>query len=327
MGRILLTGGAGFIGSHVAEALVRRANEVCIVDNFDSFYPSSRKRQNLDLVGKAGDFDFQEVDIRDLESLSRVFEDHRPDIVIHLAAKAGVRPSIHDPATYYEVNVRGTLNLLEMCRQQRVGKFLFGSSSSVYGDANSAPWSEDVTNLRPVSPYAASKVAGEVLCHTYAHLHAIRVVCLRFFTVYGPRQRPDLAIHKFTSLIEAGLPIPIYGDGTAGRDFTHVSDIVCGILAAIDFASRNGVSFEIFNLGNSHPVALNELVAALRKATQKAVDIRHEPPQPGDVSLTWANISKAAQLLGYQPRTTLEDGLANFVAWYRGEPRVERRAA
>jgi UDP-glucuronate 4-epimerase len=327
MGRILLTGGAGFIGSHVAEALVRRAKDVCIVDNFDSFYPSSWKRQNLELVARTGDFDFQEVDIRDLESLSRVFECRRPDIVIHLAAKAGVRPSIYDPASYYEVNVRGTLNLLEMCRQHGVGKFLFGSSSSVYGDANSAPWSEEITNLRPVSPYAASKVAGELLCHTYAHLYAITVICLRFFTVYGPRQRPDLAIHKFTSLIEAGLPIPIYGDGSAGRDFTHVSDIVRGVLAAIDFASGSGVSFEIFNLGNSHPIALNELVAALQKATERTVEIRHEPPQPGDVSLTWANISKASQSLGYRPQTTLEEGLANFVEWYRRDSRIEYQAA
>jgi UDP-glucuronate 4-epimerase len=243
----------------------------------------------------------------------------RPDVVIHLAARAGVRPSIEQPRLYEQVNVAGTLNLLEMCRQFRVRKFLFGSSSSVYGATSRVPFSENQTELRPVSVYAATKLAGEMLCYTYAHLFALPVICLRFFTVYGPRQRPDLAIHKFTALIEAGKPVPFFGDGSAGRDYTWVADIVAGVLAAVDYEPRpvDGVPFEVFNLGNSHPVKLAEMVESLERIIGKKAILERYPPQPGDVPLTWADISKASRLLGYRPATRLDEGLKHFVAWYR----------
>jgi UDP-glucuronate 4-epimerase len=244
----------------------------------------------------------------------------RPELIIHLAARAGVRPSIEEPSGYAEVNINGTLNLLEICREFRVRKLVFGSSSSVYGATSRAPFSEDQVELRPISPYAATKLAAEMLCYTYAHLSGIPVICLRFFTVYGPRQRPDLAIHKFTSLIEAGKPVPIFGNGSSGRDYTYIGDIVAGVLAATEYElpSRHGaVPFEVFNLGNSHPVKLSELVELLEQITHKKAMRQQRPLQPGDVPLTWADISKAGRLLGYRPATRLEEGLEQFVAWYR----------
>ncbi len=230
-----------------------------------------------------------------------------------------MRPSIEQPHSYEQVNVAGTLNLLEMCRQLAVSKFLFGSSSSVYGATSRVPFSENQVELRPISVYAATKIAGEMLCYTYAHLFALPVICLRFFTVYGPRQRPDLAIHKFTALIEAGKPVPIFGDGSAGRDYTWVDDIAAGVMAAVDYEPHpvGGVPFEVFNLGNSHPVKLAEMVELLERITGKRVILERNPPQPGDVPLTWADISKAGRLLGYRPATRLEEGLEKFVAWYR----------
>jgi UDP-glucuronate 4-epimerase len=318
--RILLTGGAGFIGSHVAEALLRRGAQLTVVDNLDDFYPPAWKKANLEDMRRAGKFDFHAVDICDFEALREVISRARPDAVIHLAARAGVRPSIEQPRLYERVNVAGTMNLLDLCRECGVRRFVFGSSSSVYGASSRAPFSEDQIELRPLSPYAATKLAGEMLCYTYAHLFGLPVICLRFFTVYGPRQRPDLAIHKFTALIEAGKPVPIYGDASAGRDYTYVDDVVAGTLAALDYELRPGagaVPFEVFNLGNSHPVKLDELVELLERATGRKAIREPKPPQPGDVPLTWADVSKSERLLGYRPAVPIAEGLRRFVAWYR----------
>ena len=328
--RILLTGGAGFIGSHLAEALLRNRARLSVVDNLDDFYSPAWKKANLESVRKAGAFDFFEQDICDADRMRETFARARPDAVIHLAARAGVRPSIEQPRLYERVNVAGTVNLLELCREFRVSRLVFGSSSSVYGACASAPFSEAEAGLIPISPYAATKLAGEFFCHTYAHLYKLPVIALRFFTVYGPRQRPDLAIHKFVARIEAGQPIPIFGDGETGRDYTYVDDIVAGVLAALDYnfssysaplpadeAAMDAAPFEIFNLGNSRPVKLSELVCLLERATGKKAIVHRESPQQGDVPLTWADISKAEKLLGYRPQTAMEEGLRKFVAWSR----------
>jgi len=323
--RVLLTGGAGFIGSHVAEALLRRGAELTISDDLDEFYSPDWKKANLEEVRRTGNFRFLQADICDAEPLRTLFAEMNFDAVVHLAARAGVRPSLEQPRLYERVNVGGTLNLLELCREFGVSKVLFGSSSSVYGVSSRVPFSEVQTDLRPISPYAATKLAGELLCYTYAHLYRLSVVCLRFFTVYGPRQRPDLAIHKFTSQIESGHPIRLYGDGNSGRDYTYVDDIVAGVLAALDYSPQSGsVPFEVFNLGNSRPVKLAEMVEALERATGRTATTSHEPDQPGDVPLTWADISKASCLLGYKPATPLAEGLQRFVTWFRAAPRSRR---
>jgi UDP-glucuronate 4-epimerase len=319
--RVLLTGGAGFIGSHVAEELLRRGVQLTIVDNLDRFYSPLRKKANLKHIRRSGSYSFVNHDIRMAAKMREIMERARPDTVIHLAARAGVRPSIEQPMLYERVNIGGTLNLLELARQFGVGKFIFGSSSSVYGATSKEPFSEDQAELRPISPYGVTKLAGEMLGYTYAHLYRMPVICLRFFTVYGPRQRPDLAIHKFTALIEEGKPLPIFGDGSAGRDYTYVDDIVAGIMEALEYQvpTEAGGPFEIFNLGNSHPVTLTELVRLLEKTIgRKAVQVQ-KPMQSGDVPLTWADISKSSRVLGYRPRTRLEDGLKRFVTWYRSE--------
>ena len=317
--RVLLTGGAGFIGSHLAEALLRNHMALSIVDNLDEFYSPAWKKANLESIKKFGSFEFFDADICDAERMREIVASAGPDVLIHLAARAGVRPSIEQPRLYERVNVAGTVNLLDLCREFHISRMIFGSSSSVYGACTRAPFSEGQSDLRPISPYAATKLAGESFCYTYAHLYRLPVVALRFFTVYGPRQRPDLAIHKFVARIEAGKPLPIFGDGETGRDYTYVDDIVSGILGALDydFSSTSGVPFEIFNLGNSHPVKLAELVCMLERATGKKALVQREAPQQGDVPLTWADVSKAQNLLGYRPKTTLEDGLKKFVAWYR----------
>src|ERR1700682_88182 len=231
--RIVLTGGAGFIGSHLATALLRRGIQLTIMDNLDAFYPPSWKRANLEEIRRAGEFKLAQVDICDMESARAAVAAAQPDAIVHLAARAGVRPSIEQPRLYEQVNVAGTMNLLEISRELGVKQFIFGSSSSIYGASSQAPFSEDQVEMKPISPYAATKLAGEMLCYTYAHLYGLGVVCLRFFTVYGPRQRPDLAIHKFFALLEAGKPIPFFGDGSSGRDYTYVDDIVAGIVAAL----------------------------------------------------------------------------------------------
>jgi UDP-glucuronate 4-epimerase len=324
--RILLTGGAGFIGSHVAEALLRAGACLAIVDKLDDFYSPAWKKANLESVRKIAHFDFFEQDICSMDCMREAFAGFRPDAIIHLAARAGVRPSIEQPRLYEQVNVAGTVNLLELCKEFQVSRFIFGSSSSVYGESDRAPFSETQYDLRPISPYAATKLAGESFCYTYAHLYNLPVIALRFFTVYGPRQRPDLAIHKFVARIEAGKSIPIFGDGETGRDYTFVEDIVAGILGALDydFSSTAGAPFEICNLGNSHPVKLSELVHMLEQATGEKAIIHREPAQQGDVPLTWADISKAGKLLGYQPQTKLEEGLKKFVAWYRSADPIRR---
>jgi UDP-glucuronate 4-epimerase len=327
--RILLTGGAGFIGSHLAEALLRSRAQLSIVDNLDEFYSPAWKQANLEAIRKIAPFEFFNQDICATDGMREIVAKVRPDAVVHLAARAGVRPSIEQPRLYERVNVAGTVNLLELCREFRVSRLIFGSSSSVYGAASSAPFSEAQSDLRPISPYAATKLSGELFCHTYAHLYQLPIVALRFFTVYGPRQRPDLAIHKFVARIDAGKPIPIFGDGETGRDYTYVDDIVAGILGALayDFSATTAAGrapFEICNLGNSHPVKLSELVAMLESATGKKALIQREGLQQGDVPLTWADVSKAGKLLGYRPQTTLEAGLQKFVAWYRAADPIQR---
>jgi UDP-glucuronate 4-epimerase len=314
---ILLTGGAGFIGSHVAEALLTRGYPLSIVDNLDSFYEPRRKKENLAEIRRAGEFDFLELDICDIELLRAAMRDLAPNIVIHLAARAGVRPSIEQPSLYERVNVAGTVHILELARQLHIDRVILGSSSSVYGATNRVPFSEDDPVLRPISPYAATKLAAELMGYTYASLYGITVLCLRFFTVYGPRQRPDLAIHKFTALMEAGKPIPVFGDGSMGRDYTYVDDIVAGILSSLEYRVPSTIPFDIFNLGNSHPVKLTELIDYLQKATGREAIRNFKPPQPGDVPLTWANIDKASKLLGYRPQVRMADGLQEFVTWYR----------
>jgi UDP-glucuronate 4-epimerase len=323
--RVLLTGGAGFIGSHVGEALLRRGVHLTVVDSLDNFYSPAWKRANLEDIRRAGPFDFLEKDICDFEAMRDAFSRAKPDVVIHLAARAGVRPSMEQPRLYAKVNLAGTTNLLELAREFMVPRFLFGSSSSVYGATSRTPFAEDHVEGRPISPYAATKLAGELLCYTYAHLYRIVMVSLRFFTVYGPRQRPDLAIHKFIALMESGRPIPVFGDGSTGRDYTYVDDIVAGVLAALDYQLPPGVPYDVFNLGNASPSTLNELVALLEKVTGRKVQRDERPLQPGDVPLTWADISKSSRLLGYKPATPLAQGLEKMVAWYRSAP-PHRRA-
>jgi UDP-glucuronate 4-epimerase len=317
--QVVLTGGAGFIGSHLAERLLRRGLQLTIIDNLDDFYSPAWKRSNLEGIRRLGKCEFLQVDICDFESVRAALAAVKPFAIIHLAARAGVRPSIEQPRLYEQVNVGGTLNMLEICRQLEVSKFVFGSSSSVYGASSRAPFSEDQVEMKPISPYAATKLAGEMLCYTYSHLYRFSVVCLRFFTVYGPRQRPDLAIHKFFSLLEAGKPIPFFGDGSSGRDYTYVDDIVSGIVAALDYAHPPTAAspFDVFNLGNSRPISLVELVAALERVSGRKAILDKQTLQPGDVPLTWASIEKAARLLGYKPVTPLEEGLRRFGEWYR----------
>src|SRR5438270_4421165 len=318
--KVLLTGGAGFIGSHLAEALLRQGTELTIVDSLDDFYSPTRKLSNLEQIRKTGAFQFFQRDIRDYDAMRHIFSVTRPDVVIHLAARAGVRPSIEQPLLYEQVNIGGTSVMLQLCREFKTSKFIFGSSSSVYGATSQAPFSEAHNELRPISPYAATKLSGELLAYTYARLFSLPVICLRFFTVYGPRQRPDLAIHKFTALLESGKPLPMFGDGSTGRDYTYVDDIVAGILASLDpqlHFPLGGPAFEVFNLGNSHPVKLTELIELLENVTGRKATCEWGPSQPGDVPMTWADTSKASRVLGYRPATSLEEGLTSFVRWYR----------
>jgi UDP-glucuronate 4-epimerase len=311
--KILVTGGAGFIGSHLCERLAGRGDTVVVLDDMNDFYSPSEKRANLNAVRARGSVEFHQVDIAEAAQVEPVMHDARPEIVVHLAARAGVRPSLENPGLYVRTNVLGTTIMLEASRQCGVGKFVFASSSSIYGIANRVPFNEeDALNL-PISPYAATKIAGEKMAYTYSHLYPMSVVCLRFFTVYGPRQRPDLAIRKFTELIDGGKPIPVFGDGSSGRDYTYVADTVAGILAAMDYDCR----YEIFNLGNSSPVTLAGLIGAIEQAVGKKAQIRRLADQPGDVPITYADISKARRLLGYEPQTKLWDGLAQMVECHR----------
>jgi len=311
-GAVLVTGAAGFIGSHLSEALVARGRTVVGYDNFDPFYPREVKEQNLAGLAAESRFRLVEGDILDRDRLTAAFRDHGVTQVVHLAALAGVRPSIQDPYRYQLVNVLGTANLLEAAREFRVDRFLFGSSSSVYGNNTKVPFAEDDPVDHPISPYAATKKAGELFCHTYHHLFGLPVTCLRFFTVYGPRQRPDLAIAKFTRLIDEGRPIPYYGDGTTRRDYTYIDDILAGVLAALD----RPAPYRIYNLGESETTSLMDLVALIEGALGKKAAIDRQPPQPGDVEVTYADISRARAELGYAPTTPIARGVPRYVAWY-----------
>ncbi|MGH9903695.1 MAG: GDP-mannose 4,6-dehydratase, partial [Pyrinomonadaceae bacterium] len=312
---ILLTGGAGFIGSHLLERLLSEGRfHVTVVDDFNDFYEPARKRANVAPFAGRDDFRLIEADIRDRAALARAFSERDFGCVVHLAARAGVRPSLAEPVLYTETNITGTLNLLELARERGVRQFVFGSSSSVYGINAKVPFGEEDPIRRPISPYAATKAAGELLCHTYAHLHGIRCVALRFFTVYGARQRPDLAIHKFARLIDAGRPIPVFGDGTTRRDYTYIDDIIAGVRAAMDYEAAD---YEVFNLGESRTVELRELIALLEEELGRKAVIDRQPTQPGDVPQTFADITKARRLLGYDPRTEIEEGIRRFVEWFR----------
>lgn len=315
MKKVILTGGAGFIGSHVAEKLLESGTEVVIIDNFDPFYSRSVKVQNLRSIQSDTRASIHETSISDSDFLASAIESaalQGADAIIHLAAKAGVRPSIEDPLGYQDTNVRGTQNMLELARNLGIEQFVFASSSSVYGVNPEVPWSEEHAVLRPISPYASTKVSGELLGHVYSHLYGIRFIGLRFFTVYGPRQRPDLAIHKFARLILEGKPIPFFGDGTTRRDYTFVDDTVSGVLGALEYT---GSQYELFNLGNNHTISLRELVGTLESVFGKKAILKNLPNQPGDVPQTWANIEKARKFLGYSPSTDLQTGVARFKDW------------
>ena len=312
---ILVTGGAGFIGSHLVDRLLAEGGwRVTVVDDFNDFYDPGMKRANVAAYLKQEGYRLVEADIRDAAGLARVFGGADFDCVVHLAARAGVRPSLSEPLLYNETNVTGTLHLLELAREHKVRQFVFGSSSSVYGINAKVPFSEEDPIRQPISPYAATKAAGELLCHAYAHLYGLRAVCLRFFTVYGARQRPDLAIHKFARLIDEGKPIPVFGDGTTRRDYTYVDDIIAGVRAAVDFRES---AYEVVNLGESRTVELRELIALLEKELGRRAEIEWQPEQPGDVPQTFADISKARRLLGYDPRTDIEEGIRRFVRWFK----------
>ncbi len=313
--RVLVTGAAGFIGSHVCEQLLGRGDEVIGLDCFDEFYDPAIKRRNLAPALAADAFTLVEGDIRDAALLENLARTRSLDAIIHLAARAGVRPSIEEPTLYTDVNLVGTSRLLEVAQRFEIRNFVFASSSSVYGERTETPFRETDPVDHPVSPYAATKKAGELLCHTFHHLFGLDVACLRFFTVYGPRQRPEMAIHAFTRLIASGKPVPVFGDGSARRDFTFVDDIVAGVIAALD---RNA-GYRVFNLGNHRMVRLDELVTAIGTALGEIPKIDRHPNQPGDVSTTCADIEFARTELGYQPRTSLEDGLRRFVEWFRSE--------
>ncbi|HUB27063.1 MAG TPA: GDP-mannose 4,6-dehydratase [Tepidisphaeraceae bacterium] len=311
---ILVTGAAGFIGSHASEALLADGFNVVAVDNFCDFYDRSWKELNIQSVGRGGGtrFMIEEMDICDGPGIDAIVERTRPTAILHLAGMAGVRPSIEQPAYYARVNLEGTVQMLQAAVRHGVKKFLFASSSSVYGNRREIPFREEVPVNEPISPYAASKRSGELMCHTYWHLYRLPCFCFRFFTVYGPRLRPDLAIHKFTRLIAHGHPIPFYGDGKTARDYTFIGDICAGLLSAMEKCDR----YRIYNLGNNRPVTLEEMVGALEKAIGKPAILDRQPMQPGDVEITCADISRASSEFGYQPKTTLAEGLKKFVGWF-----------
>lgn len=317
MENVLVTGGAGFIGSHLCERLLSRGNSVVCLDNFDPYYSPEVKKKNIQKALKDKHFHLAECDIRDKGKLARLFSSGTFDAVVHLAARAGVRPSIKDPHVYQDVNIGGTINLLELCREHGIKRFIFGSSSSVYGDNSVVPFSENSVLMRPISPYAASKQACELFCYTYHHLYDIHITCLRFFTVYGPRQRPDMAIHKFTRLIDGGKQIEIYGDGSSRRDYTYIDDIIDGVEAAVE----KNLAFEIINLGESETTELKRLVSLIEENIGKKAKVKRLPMQPGDVPITYADISRARKLLGYKPQVKVDEGIPSFVKWYKGQGR------
>src|SRR5882724_10139 len=309
--RILVTGGAGFIGSHLVEGLLAAGHTVAILDDFNDFYDPRIKHSNI--AGFAKDVTVHHLDLRDDASVRNLFHREKFEVIAHLAARAGVRPSIQHPQLYYDTNVTGTLHLLEAARVMGIKRFILASSSSVYGASKIVPFSEDQHLTQTLSPYAATKIAGEFLCSTYSHLYKLRIVALRYFTVYGARQRPDLAIHQFTRKIHAGEPIDQFGDGTTRRDYTYIDDIIQGTMAALKY---DGPMFDVFNLGESQTIQLKDLIAVIETALGKKAKINRLSEQPGDMPLTCADISKARKLLGYDPKTKFEDGLPRFVDWF-----------
>jgi len=316
MKRVLVTGGAGFIGSHLCQRLISEGYNVVCLDNFDAFYDPAIKHRNLEEIRATegnGEFQLVEGDIRDTVLLEDLCRRSSFDLIIHLAARAGVRPSIQQPLLYNEVNVTGTLNLLEACRGFGVKDLIFGSSSSVYGTNSKIPFAEEDRLEAMISPYAVTKRIGELFCYTYHHLYDLNISCLRFFTVYGPRQRPEMAIHKFTRLIHQGELIPLYGDGTSRRDYTYIDDIIEGIMRAV----QNLGGYNIFNLGESQTVPLRDLIALIEKALGKKAEVEELPEQPGDVPITYADITTARRLLGYDPQVGIEEGVQRFVQWFR----------
>ncbi len=310
---VLVTGGAGFIGSHLVASLLAEGKRVTIVDNFDPFYDPAQKHRNLQQHIADPLLSLVQADIRDYRGLQAALQDEY-DVVVHLAARAGVRPSLAEPILYQEVNIGGTQNMLELAKDRGITQFVFASSSSVYGVNERVPWREDDAVLLPISPYAATKVSGELLGHVYSHVYGIRFIALRFFTVYGPRQRPDLAIHKFSRLMLDGQAIQVYGDGSTRRDYTYVDDTVAGIRGAMRYSLT---PYEVINLGNNRTVSMHELISALEDALQVKARLEFGPEQPGDVPQTWADIDKASRLLHYHPSTSLQEGLAHFARWIK----------
>jgi len=314
MNRVLVTGGAGFIGSHLCEHLLRTGRRVTVVDNLDDFYDPRLKRANLEAIRTAGEYDFHAVDIRDASRLEEAFRQARPEVVVHLAARAGVRPSLLYPELYASVNIDGTLCLLELSRKYQVRQFVFASSSSVYGQFNRVPFAEADPINKPLSVYAATKAAGEMLAFTYSHLYQLPTICLRIFTAFGPRQRPDLAIRRFAQLIQEGRELPVFGDGSMSRDYTYVTDVVAGI----DRALASSFPFEIFNLGNSRPVRLDYMIDTLERALGKTAKRTYLPSGPAEMPVTFASLDKSRELLGYTPKVNFEEGIRLFVDWFAG---------
>ena len=311
---VLVTGGVGFIGSHVCERLLDAGHTVCALDDLNDFYDPSIKQNTLrELQSRAQSFAFVHADITNRIELNEVLSSMPFDQIIHLAARAGVRPSLEQPALYQRVNVEGTANLFEAARESGIKKITIASSSSVYGINSKAPFSEADPIFSTISPYAASKLACEALGHVYHHVHGMDICMLRFFTVYGPRQRPDLAIHKFAKLMQKNQPITVFGDGTTSRDYTYVDDTVEGVIAC----TEHEFGYEIINLGESQTIELNRLIELIESAIEIKAEINHQPVQPGDVPITYANIEKAQRLLGYNPKTQIEDGIPKFVEWFR----------
>ncbi|MFA6988802.1 MAG: GDP-mannose 4,6-dehydratase [Candidatus Gastranaerophilaceae bacterium] len=313
MQTVLITGGAGFIGSHLIDKLINQYKIICI-DNFSDYYSPAIKKRNIQHNLNNENFCLYNADITDKEALNKIFQDNKIDVIVHIAAMAGVRNSIINPELYANVNVNGTLNLLEFARINKINKFVFASSSSVYANQGNGPFNEEMNVNRPISPYAATKMAGEQICYTYSHLYDIQINCLRFFTVYGPRQRPDLAIHKFSKLIYENKPIPVYGDGSTKRDYTYIEDIIDGVIRAIAYDKTR---FEIFNLGESQTVQLDYLISILEKYLDQKAIIDRLSMQPGDMENTYADISKAKSILGYNPTTNIESGLKIFIDWFK----------